>query len=306
MADLTVFTPTYNRAHTLTRLYRSLCNQTCHDFEWLVIDDGSTDNTRSLIEGFIKENKIPIRYIHKRNSGLYTGYNIAYANIDTELNVCIDSDDYMPENAVELIIKTWKERGGEEYVGLIGLDFYANSNRPIAGYFPENLKECYLLDLYIKGIHRGDSKLVMRTDLMKEVAPQIGFEGEKNFNPVYMLLQVCDERPLLVLNENLCFVEYQQEDSMSKEIFRQYMDSPRSFAKLRLLEMGLKRSTFKNNVRLMVHYVASSLITKDKDWLKKTPYKFLAFVAFVPGYLLYIYILYKAMQDDIRMDKLFK
>ena len=303
---LTVFTPTYNRAHTLRRTYNSLCQQTCKDFEWLVIDDGSTDNTRSLIERFIKESKITIRYIHKKNEGLYTGYNTAYINIESELNVCIDSDDYMPENAVELIIKTWKERGEEKYAGIIGLDFYADSNCPIAGYFPENLKECYLLDLYIKEIHRGDSKQVMRTDLMKRVAPQIGFEGEKNFNPVYMLLQVCDERPLLVLNENLCFVEYQQEDSMSKEIFRQYMDSPRSFAKLRLLEMGLKRSTFKNNARLMVHYVASSLIVKDKDWLKKIPYKFLAFAAFVPGFLLYIYILYKVTHGDIRTDKLFK
>ena len=296
MMRLTVFTPTYNRAHTLGRIYNSLCRQTCKDFEWLVIDDGSTDNTRSLIEGFIKENKMTIRYMHKENGGLYTGYNTAYANIESELNVCIDSDDYMPENAVELIIKIWKERGGEKYAGIIGLDFYADSNRPIAGYFPENLEECYLLDLYIKGNHCGDSKQVMRTDLMKEVAPQIGFEGEKNFNPVYMLLQVCDEKPLLVLNENLCFVEYQQNDSMSKAILQQYIDSPRSFAKLRLLEMSLKRSTFKNNVRLMVHYIANSLIAKDKDWLKKTPYKFLAFAAFVPGYLLYIYILYKSMR----------
>ena len=293
---LTVFTPTYNRAHTLGRTYNSLCQQTCKDFEWLVIDDGSTDNTRSLIERFIKESKITIRYIHKKNEGLYTGYNTAYINIESELNVCIDSDDYMPENAVELIIKTWKERGGEKYAGIIGLDFYADSNRPIAGYFPEHLKECYLLDLYIKGIHRGDSKQVMRTDLMKEVAPQIGFEGEKNFNPVYILLQVCDEKPSLILNKNLCFVEYQQGDSMSASIFQQYIDSPRSFAKLRLLEMSLKRSTFKNNVRLMVHYIANSLIAKDKDWLKKTPYKFLAFAAFVPGYLLYVYILYKSMR----------
>lgn len=293
---LTVFTPTYNRAHTLERLYRSLCNQTCQDFEWLVIDDGSTDTTRSLIEKFMKENKMTIRYIHKENGGLYTGYNTAYASIESELNVCIDSDDYMPENAVELIIKIWKERGEEKYAGIIGLDFYADSNRPIAGYFPENMKECYLLDLYIKGIHRGDSKQVMRTDLMKRVAPQIGFEGEKNFNPVYMLLQVCDERPLLVLNENLCFVEYQQSDSMSKAIFQQYIDSPRSFAKLRLLEMTLKRSTFKNNVRLMVHYITSSLIAKDKDWLKETHHKLLAFVCFVPGYLLYVYILYKSIR----------
>ena len=289
---LTVFTPTYNRAHTLERLYRSLCDQTCKDFEWLVIDDGSTDNTRSLIEGFIKENKMTIRYIHKKNEGLYTGYNTAYASIESELNVCIDSDDYMPKNAVELIVRIWRERGSERYAGIVGLDFYAGTDKPIDGYFPNDMMECWFLDLFIKHKRHGDSKQVMRTDLMKQVAPQIGFEGEKNFNPVSMLLQVCDERLLLVLNENLCFVEYQQNDSMSKAICRQYMDSPRSFAKARIIEMNLKRSTWWNNIRLSIHYVSSCIIAKDRNWLKNTPYKFMAICMAPLGFLLYLYIFY--------------
>ena len=103
MKTLTVFTPTYNRAHTLKRLYESLCTQTCDDFEWLVIDDGSTDFTKELIDGFIRQNRLPIRYIYKENGGLHTGYNTAYDNITTELNVCIDSDDFMPEDAVEIL-----------------------------------------------------------------------------------------------------------------------------------------------------------------------------------------------------------
>ena len=293
MITLTVFTPTYNRMHTLTRLYESLCTQTCKDFEWLVIDDGSTDDTRSLVEGFITEGRIPVRYIYKENGGLYTGYNTAYANIDTELNVCIDSDDYMPCNAVELIIKKWSENGGERFAGITGLDFYAGTDRPIAGYFPKGMTECYFLDLYIRSIHRGDSKQVMRTDVVRRFAPMEGFPGEKNFNPIYMLLQAADELPMLLLNENLCFVDYGQSDSMSASIYRQYLDSPRSFAKQRLMEMGLKRSTFRNNVRLMIHYVASSIIAGDKDWLKRTPHKLLAVVCVVPGYLLYRYILRK-------------
>ena len=287
MKALTVFTPTYNRAHTLTRTYDSLCRQTCKDFEWLVIDDGSTDNTCELIQGFIDEAIISIRYIYKENGGLYTGYNTAYANIETELNVCIDSDDYMPENAVELIVKTWRERGNERYAGIIGLDFYADTKKPIAGKFPEDLTECWFLDLYTKRIHRGDSKQVMRTDLMKQVAPQIGFEGEKNFNPVYMLLQVCDERPLLVLNENLCYVDYRQNDSMSKAIFRQYMDSPRSFAKLRLLEMRLKHNTLSNRFRSAVHYVSSCMIAKDYNWLKNSQKKILTLCAVPFGVFVY-------------------
>ena len=262
MKSLTVFTPTYNRSHTLERLYRSLCAQTIQDFEWLVIDDGSTDGTAVLVQSFIDEGKIPIRYIYKENGGLYTGYNKAYEVIETELNVCVDSDDTMPENAVEIILKEWKERGSDGYAGLIGLDYYMDSGKPIGGAFPKDMKECYLLDLYTKRIHRGDTKQVMRTDLMKRVAPMEGFPGEKNFNPIYLLLQVCDEYPLLVVNESLCLVEYQQDDSMSRHIWQQYLDSPRSFAKLRKLEMSLKRNTYWNRARCVIHCIVESLIAK--------------------------------------------
>ena len=291
---LTVFTPTYNRAHTLTRLYKSLCSQTYMDFEWLVIDDGSTDKTPELISNFIEENKIPIRYIKKKNGGLFTGYNTAYANITSELNVCIDSDDYMPQNAVEIIWKTWRERCSDSYAGITGLDFYAHSDKPIGGFFPKNLKETYLLDLYIKGIHRGDSKQVMRTDIMKAIPPMEGFQGEKNFNPIYLLLQACDDLPMILINENLCFVDYQDNDSMSKSIWRQYADSPRSFANLRALEMGLKRSNFLNNLRLSIHYDAVCFLSKEKRWLLNTPKPLLAIAMAPAGWILSLIIKKKA------------
>ena len=293
MKTLTVFTPTYNRAHTLERLYRSLCAQTCQDFDWLVIDDGSTDGTATLIQGFIDEGLIPVRYIYKENGGLYTGYNTAYAIIETELNVCIDSDDAMPENAIELILRTWKEKGANHFAGIIGLDSYMDSGKPIGGAFPEDLEECFLLDLYTKRIHRGDSKQVMRTELMKRVAPMVGFPGEKNFNPIYMHLQVCDDYPLLVVNEPLCLVEYQQNDSMSRNIWRQYIDSPRCFAKLRLLEMVLRRNTPWNRFRSAVHYVAECVIAHDAEWLKNSPRKFLTLLSVIPGFLFFLIISWK-------------
>lgn len=294
---LTVFTPTFNRAHTLTRLYDSLVNQTCLDFIWLVIDDGSIDNTRQLVNGFVRENKIPIHYIYKENGGLYTGYNTAYENIDTELCVCIDSDDYMPVNAVDLIIKKWQKDGSDKYCGIVGLDFYAGSQTPVAGYFPDSLRECYYLDLYIRNIHKGDSKYVMRTRLMKEVAPMQGFAGEKDFNPGYMFLQVCDEMPLLVLNENLCFVDYRSGDNMSADIWMQYRRSPKSFAKTRELEMGLKRSTLKNKYRSAIHYVAESLLAKNYSFWTETNYKLPVTVALLPGYLLFLLILFKTASN---------
>ena len=94
---------------------------------------------------------------------------------------------------------------------------------------------------------------------MKEVAPQVGFPGEKNFNPVYMLLQVTDRYPLIVLNEPLCLVQYQG-DSMSRNIYRQYLDSPRSFAKMRRLELTLKHTTLLNRIRCTAHYLVEMMI----------------------------------------------
>ncbi len=297
MKTLTVFTPTYNRAHLLRRLYESLVTQSCQDFEWLVIDDGSTDFTRQLVESFIAEGRIPVRYIYKENGGLYTGYNVAYANIATELCVCIDSDDFMPDDAVEIIVSTWREKGSDRLAGLIGLDCYLDSMQPIGGRFPEGLGEVYFLDLYTRNIHRGDSKVVTRTELMRSVAPMTGYAGEKNFNPVYMLLQVADNYPFIAVNECLCIVDYQLgADSMSENIYRQYVDSPRSFAKLRRLEMTLRRSTWNNNLRCAVHYVSSCILAGDKDWLGSSPRKVLTLLAAIPGWMLAGYIRHKVRQ----------
>lgn len=294
LPTLTVFTPTYNRAHTLGRTYQSLCRQSCKDFCWLVIDDGSTDGTRPLVDSWIKEAKIDIQYIYKENGGLYTGYNTAYTTIQTELNVCIDSDDFMPDDAVQIIIDTWREKGSDKYAGIIGLDFAFETSQPIGGLFPDHLKECFYLDLYTKRIHIGDTKQVMRSDLMRKVAPQTGFPGEKNFNPVYMLLQICDDYPLLVLNRNLCTVEYQQTDSMSKAIFKQYLNSPKSFSKMRRLEMTLKRSDLRNRIRVTLHYIATSIIARDHRLVSHSPLPLLTAALLPFGALLYLYIKRKA------------
>ena len=100
---LTIFTPVYNRAHTIRRTYESLCRQTCKDFEWLVIDDGSTDNTCHLVEGWKAEGLIPIRYVYQENQGMHGAHNTAYKNINTELNTCIDSDEWSPYDSLDKI-----------------------------------------------------------------------------------------------------------------------------------------------------------------------------------------------------------
>ena len=293
MKTLTVFTPTYNRSHTLPRLYESLRRQTCDDFEWLVVDDGSTDGTRTLVQRWMEEGDLPIHYIYKENGGLYTGYNVAYGQMETELNVCIDSDDALPEDAVEKMVRLWRERGSDRYAGLLGLDLDMDSLKPVGGAFPEGLDTCFFPELYARNIHRGDTKPVLRTDLMKQVAPQEGFPGEKNFNPVYMLLQVSDRYPLLVVNEAFCLVQYQTGDSMSRNIWKQYLDSPRSFAKMRRLEMTLRHVTPLSRLRSAIHYVAECRLARDRGWLRNSPRKGLTLCAALPGWLTWLLILSK-------------
>ena len=294
MKTLTIFTPTYNRAHLLRRVYESLVTQTCRDFEWLVVDDGSTDFTRRLVEEWQREGRIEIAYVYKPNGGLHTAYNTAYAMIETELSMCVDSDDFLPDDAVEIITDEWRRRGGEEYAGLLGLDFDYNTMEPIGGHFPEGMTECWFLDLYTRRIHRGDTKPVLRTALMREVSPQVGFEGEKHFNPVYSMLKVCDRKKLLVVDRCLCIVDYQTgADSMSEQIYAQYVGSPRSFAKLRALEMTLDRSPLVNSLRVAIHYNSSVAIARRRGLtdIPPSPRPLLTALTYLPGLLLARHIL---------------
>ena len=226
---LTVFTPTYNRADLLPCAYEALQRQTSSNFKWLVIDDGSTDNTKDLVESWVKENKIDITYVYKENGGLHTGYNKAAELIDTEICVCIDSDDYMPDDAVEIINKFWNEHRSDKLAGFIGLDYYDGKDEPIGGHIEEVSEPVHLSEITTKLHHYGDTKMVIRVDLFKKVAPQPSFPGEKNFNPIYMLLKIDQTHPWLTIDKNLCFVDY-QENGMAANIFRQYVNCPKSFA----------------------------------------------------------------------------
>ena len=266
---LTVFTCTYNRAHILVRTYESLCRQTSDDFLWIVVDDGSTDNTQEKVEQWKREGKLEIEYIHKDNGGLLSGYNTAIEHIETPLCTCIDSDDYMPDDAVESIIDFWAKNGSDSYAGMIGLDTYTDG-QPIGGYFPDSLHETYLA--YFYKWHQGDVKMVHRTDLLKKVAPMPIFAGEKFANPICYHLAIDLELPMLVANKAFCVVEYQDKsNSMSKNLFYQFVQSPKSFARMRVLNMKNRRMPYLMRLRNAIHYTSSCLLAKDGQWLRNTP-----------------------------------
>ncbi len=297
MKTLTVFTPAYNRAHTIGRTYESLCRQTCKDFEWLVIDDGSIDNTKELVEGWIKENKIPIRYIYQQNQGMHGAHNTAYANIITELNTCIDSDDFMPDDAVENIVSFWKEKGSDKYAGIIGLD-QVESGEIIGTEFPKEMTETTLQDFYLKG-GKGDKKLVYRTNVITKYPPYPLFEGEKYVGLAYKYMLIDQDYTLLTLNKPLVTVEYQA-DGSSYNMFKQYWINPKGFAFYRKAEMVTTKS-LKRKLMVCIHYVSSSIISKNWNFIQESPEKLLTTLAIPAGILLY-YKIKRSVKNDTKMN----
>lgn len=295
MSTLTVFTPTYNRAYILKQCYDSLCRQTCKDFVWLIVDDGSSDNTKELVDSWLeKDNGFEIRYTYKENGGMHTAHNKAYELIDTELNVCIDSDDYMTDNAVEIIINEWNKNKSEDLAGLIGLDAFENG-QIIGDKFPNDLYSTTLYDFYYKLKKKGDKKIVYRSELSK-LYPYPVFEGEKYVGLAYKYYKLDQKYKLKTLNQVLCIVEY-REDGSSKNMIKQYIKNPKGFAFYRKENMKNPNASLIYKIKESIHYVSSSMISKNKNYIKESPCKLLT-ITFIPiGYLLYKLINYKNKEE---------
>lgn len=279
---ITVFTPTFNRAHTLPRTYESLKKQRDKRFIWLIIDDGSTDDTKQLVSQWMKENdSFQIKYIYKENGGMHTAHNIAYENIETELNVCIDSDDCLAENAIDLILDFWDKSNHKNYAGIIGLDSDFDGN--IIGSDLGNITETTLSGFYANG-GRGDKKLVYRTDIINQYPPYPVFDGEKYVGLNYKYILIDQDYKLLALNEVLCNVEYQSNGS-SNSMWQQYLNNPRGFSFLRKFYLKYNTS-FKRNIIDSIHYVASSNLAKNRWYIRESPKKTLTILCIPFGKIL--------------------
>ena len=284
---ITVFTPAYNRAHTLPRTYESLKNQDMKAFEWLIVDDGSEDNTRELVQGWIEtETEFKIRYIYKENGGMHTAYNTAYANIDTELNICIDSDDRLAEGAIRKIYDFWQNVKDKGYAGIIGLDADFEG-KIIGGRFDDNLKDTTFCEYY--GHSRdGDKKFVYRTDVIRQYPPFPEYECEHYVGISCLHIMISQDYRVAVLNEVLCDVEYQT-DGHSTTMFSEYFNNPKGFAYLRIVSMQYP-ADFMDLCKSTIHYVSSSIFAKNRHYIAESPRKGLTVLLSPAGWMLSVYI----------------
>lgn len=288
--SITVFTPTFNRAYCLGQLYESLVRQTNTDFIWMIIDDGSSDNTNELVQSWIDEQKITIQYIYQKNQGMHGAHNTAYQNITTWLNVCIDSDDFMPYDAIECILSHKEALKNNQLAGLIGLD--ANKEGTILGTtIPSEIKTARLNDLYYKHQVSGDKKLVIKTEVVKKFPLYPIFNGEKLVPLGTLYLLIDQQFQWLCTNDVLCIVEYLP-DGSSNTILKQYKVSPRGFGYSRIVKMKYA-PTFAEKIKSAIHLVSSAIFAKDAKLLFQAPNVILTLFAIPLGIVLNFYIRYK-------------
>ena len=283
-----MFTPAYNRAYCLARVYESLLKQTNQNFIWLIVDDGSTDNTKELVAGWVNEQKLVIKYIYKANGGMHTAHNTAYKNIDTELNVCIDSDDFMPISAIQNMFENWqKVKNDEAIAGLVGLDETIDGNL-IGSKFKNEFIPTTLIDFYYTQGGAGDKKLVLRNKLTKAYPsyPEYPEERLVPLDTLYVL--ICRDYKLMPVNQIWCTVDYQQ-DGSSATIINQYFKSPKGFRYAR--EISMKYSNvFKLKLRNAIHYNISSFIIGDKLKIIFSPVPLFTILCAPLSYVCFLYL----------------
>lgn len=287
MQTLTVITTTYNRAYCLHQVYESLKRQTSKDFVWLIIDDGSTDNTKELVHKWASEGNVEIHYYYKSNGGMHTARNLAYEKVKTVLNVIIDSDDWMTDNAVELIVKFWKKNGTEKYSGIITNNINAKGEM-VGSPMPVGLKSCRCHDLFEKYGVKGDKKLVFRSDLTR-LYPYPEFPGEKFYPASYKFYLLDQDYEMLIMNEYTCVVDY-NENSMTFNKFAQYKSCCNGFSHYRNAMIRLSSSP-KYIIKQMIHYIAESKMAKKRSYVLTSAKPLYAIFCFPVGIIYYYYLI---------------
>ncbi|BAY30340.1 family 2 glycosyl transferase [Nostoc carneum NIES-2107] len=200
----TVFTATYNRAHTLHRVYKSLKAQTYRDFEWLIIDDGSTDNTDTLVKQWQQESLFPIRYFYKENGGLIVAFNRAVKEANGELFIKLDSDDTCIPEALERFKYSWdaipKEQKND-FAGVISLS-KDEHGKIVGSKFPSDVFDSNLIEVRYRFKVSGENWWVYRTDVLREF-PLLELPNEKYVPELPTWLEISRKYKARFINEFL-------------------------------------------------------------------------------------------------------
>ena len=224
---ITILTPAYNRASLLPRLFDSLLRQTFKDFEWIVVDDGSTDNTHEVLAS-IKErcgDAFPMTCLYKENGGKHMAINMGVTRAQGELFFIVDSDDMLPPNALAIVAEEWRPISGDSnFGGVAGLDITMDTREVIGSGLPQEHIDCNAIDIRYRHHVTGDMKEVFRTEVLREF-PFPEFAGERFCPEQLVWFRMARRYRLRYINKPIYIADYQP-DGITAGITRARMRNP--------------------------------------------------------------------------------
>lgn len=268
MIPITVFTPTFNRKENLKQCYESLLSQTNKNFVWQIVDDGSTDNTDSLVNQWIDEQEIDIIYIKKENGGKASSINASLSETNTDLWMTLDSDDYLFPNAIEIILNKYPLiKTDDNICGMFALRSSPNGEPMQKVQIPEDIE--YATQNYIRynlGIP-PEYMHVFKTEIIKKYPYPI-IKGENYIPLSYVFDQVDQDYEYLILNQPLMVCEY-QEGGITNTKRKLIKKNPKGYTlyKKQLIELA---PDFKTKIKASANYVTGCLLSRERNWLKNT------------------------------------
>lgn len=282
---LTIFTPTYNRAYIINTLYESLKRQSVIDFEWLVIDDGSTDNTEDVFKTILETTTLDVKYIKKRNGGKHTAANLALEHALGELFFVVDSDDYLADNAVERILFYYNQiKNDESFCGICGQKSFFNGEN-IGSDINYDILDTTIIDYRFYKKISGDKADVFKTKLLKEHRfPE--YPGEKWCPLSIVWNRFGSNLKVRYFNEVLYYAEY-LEDGLSLNRLKTRKNSPNNTMQY-YLEISQYDIPIKEKIKAKINYWRFSFYSKrkfSKKFFESKPS--FRFTSLVLGYFLY-------------------
>ena len=287
MKTLTVLTTTYNRGDNLVNLYNSLYIQKEFDFKWLIIDDGSKDKTKEIVENF-KTDRFEIKYIYKENRGKHTALNLAFGYLDTELVIIVDSDDILVPDATSQIINDWNKY--KDRLNICGLVYKRKgiNEKNISETFKEReFEENYNNYIINQGI-KGDKAEVFRCDILKRYKfPE--FKGEKFVGEGVMWSKIARNYNMIFIDKAIYVCEYLN-NGLTKSGRKLRINNPYGGMFHAEEYMEDKIYTFKVREKNTILYMIYARFAKIKlrDVIKKAKNKGMIYINILPSLIIYI------------------
>lgn len=283
MATLTIFTPTYNRAYLLSESYATLKNQTCKDFEWLIVDDGSVDNTEELVQQWVDEKEIDITYIKTENRGKPSATNTSIEKCTSDLWVCVDSDDHLAEDAVEKILSDYEIIKEDRNCNGIISNMYDYDGNVLGGReFPSRYTYIKYQDIRYKEKINADLMRIYKTSVLKKYRYPI-ISGEKFIGESYVYEQI---GTMYYIDRNKLYYAKYREDGLTANYLRLHVDSPKGY-KLLKEQVMIKPKPLWHQFRGAIMYVAACMLCEEKNIVCNSPRKIMTLCAYPFGVLAY-------------------